>query len=79
MEPSYEFFCDLTKHGEQETALLKSTYLVKAASDVSMQALGRLVKAAVGLSNRAAVGAAQSSQPLARMTSGWREYAQQTP
>ena len=79
MEASYEFFCDLTNHGEQETALLKSSYLVKAASDVSMQALGRLVRAAVGLYNRAAVGAAQSSQPLARMTSGWREYAQQTP
>ena len=78
MEASYEFFCDLTNHGEQETALLKSSYLVKAASDASMQALGRLVRASVGLYNRAAVGAAQSSQPLARMTSGWREYAQQT-
>ena len=64
------FFCDLTNHGEQETALLKSSYLVKAASDASLH---------VGLYNRAAVGAAQSSQPLARMTSGWREYAQQGP
>jgi len=76
MEASYEY---LTNHGEQETALLKSSYLVRAASDASMQALGRLVRAAVGLYSRAAVGAAKSSQPLARMTSGWREYAQQTP
>ena len=66
MEARYEFFCDLTNHGEQETALLKSSYLVRAATDASMQALGRLVRAAVGLYSRAVIGACTAVQPRVR-------------